>query len=584
MRLAFIYPPPWKIAPRGQAPEAGLDGPPPEHREGDLDADFFQIPYGLLSLAAQAIRAGHEVKVLNLSAHPWPEVEAVVGLVDADLYGISCWTANRRGAALMAKSIRARHPAAHIVVGGPHATALAKDMLGHHPEIDTIVIGESEITLAEIVERVAKGEPVRGVAGTAYRADGRIEIGPHRQAIRDLDSLVPPQAHFDSHVIMTSRGCPFSCTFCGAEASWGRGVRMHSTAYVLDAIERVLPRLPVKMMQIKDDTFTADAKRALAICRGIRERRLGLLWSCDTRGDLLTEQLLVEMRLAGCERISIGVESGSQAVLDRIGKKIHVADVVRSTALARKYGIRVRWYLMIGNRGETPDTLRETLDLIEAARPHEHLFACLSIYPGTRDFLDAEASGWLSREAYFTERFQELKTPFDAPEEDAEAMNAFFVEHAGLRQAPRDGSSDYEAVLRRLGDYHAAHMDLGAAYYHEGRLDDAERHVRRALDLGYPLAGLAHNHLACIAKARGDLDGMMNEFSLAARRDPQHAVLVRNVNRARAWFKDGGPSKDLPLELVVSHDFQLLERTVQPVLPGPLADGFAAWVARSRSP
>src|SRR5688572_16094165 len=125
MRIALLYPPPWKIAPRGQPPERSDDGPPDEYREGDLDPDFYQTPYGLFSLGAQAIRAGHQVKILNLSAYPWAEVEQVLTNLGADLFGMSCWTANRRGVALAAKCIRQHHPDAHILVGGPHATPLA---------------------------------------------------------------------------------------------------------------------------------------------------------------------------------------------------------------------------------------------------------------------------------------------------------------------------------------------------------------------------------------------------------------------------------------------------------------------------
>jgi hypothetical protein len=101
--------------------------------------------------------------------------------------------------------------------------------------------------------------------------------------------------------------------------------------------------------------------------------------------------------------------------------------------------------------------------------------------------------------------------------------------------------------------------------------------VKRALDLGYPCPGLAYNHLACFAKARGDYDAMMDLFMTAAKTDPQHWVLIQNVNAARAWFKANGPSKKLPLDLTVRHDFQLLERTAQPTLPGPLPDDWAEW-------
>jgi hypothetical protein len=178
---------------------------------------------------------------------------------------------------------------------------------------------------------------------------------------------------------------------------------------------------------------------------------------------------------------------------------------------------------------------------------------------------------------YFTGDFQELKTPFDASEEDMRVMNEWFYANSGLRVGHKDGVADYRAILERLGDYHAAHMDLGAALYHEGDLDGAERHVKKALELGYPCPGLAYNHLACFAKERGDIDAMMHQITTAAKADTQHWVLVQNVNAARRWFKESGPSKKLPLDLVVRHDFQLLERTAQPTLPGPLPADFAEW-------
>jgi tetratricopeptide (TPR) repeat protein len=239
---------------------------------------------------------------------------------------------------------------------------------------------------------------------------------------------------------------------------------------------------------------------------------------------------------------------------------------------------------MLGNRGETRETFEETLAFLRRAKPHEFIFSCLSIYPGTRDFHDAEAAGWLDRASYFTGDFQELKTPFDASEEDTALMNEWFRANSGLRRVYEPGVADCERTLAVLGDYHAAHMDLGVAYFEAGRTDDAERHVRRALELGYPLPGLAYNHLACMAKARGDYDGMMDAFSEAVRRDPQHYVLVQNVQAARAWFKQGGPAKNLPLELVARHDFLLLERTVQPTLPGPLPDDFAEWKPAPKPP
>ncbi len=577
MRIALLYPPPWKIAGPGEAEAPASEGPPEGYRQGDLDADFYQIPYGLLSLGAQARRAGHQVKVLNLSSFPWTKVEEVVRGLDADLFGMSCWTANRRGVALVARAIKRAHPRAHVVVGGPHATPLGPELLGHHPDIDTVSLGESDDTFLELCDRLAKGEPTSGIAGTVYRDGSVIKKGPPRKNIDDLDRLASPQDHFATHILMTSRGCPWACTFCGAETSWGRGFRAQSIDYVLDAMEHALAKLPVRMIQIKDDTFTTNKKRVLELCRKIRERKLSFFWSCDTRVDLLNEELLTEMRLAGCQRLSLGVETGSQRILDAIDKKITVAEILASTELAKKVGIKVRYYMMLGNRGETAETFRETLAFLERAKPHEYIFSCLSIYPGTRDFEDAEKAGWVDRKAYFEGTFQELKMPFDATDEDTAVMNEWFAKNSGLRSSPPPTSDEYRDVLARLGDYHAAHMDLAGALYREGDLKGAEHHVRRALELGYPCPGIGYNYLACIAKARSDYEGMMEAFSTAAKVDPQHWVLIKNVNAARAWFKAGGPAKRLPLELEARHDFQLLERTAQPTLPGPLPEDWATW-------
>ncbi len=574
MRIALLYPPPWKIpAPGEPAPPDG-EGPPGEYAEGDLDGDFFQTPYGLFALGAQALRAGHAVKVINLSAFTWSKVETVLRELRADVYGLSCWTANRRGVALVAREIKRLQPAAHVIVGGPHATPLAREMLAHHAPIDTVSIGESELTFLELLDRLRDGKDVAGVPGTAYRVGDRIEVAPERAAIEDLDALASPHDYFDTHIVMTSRGCPWRCTFCGAEASWGRGYRAQSVSFVLDALEKAVARAPVKMIQIKDDTFTTNRKRVIELCRGMRERNIRMLWSCDTRVDVLGDELLREMRLAGCERLSLGVESGSQKILDAIDKKITVDEIVRSTELAKKYGIKLRYYMMIGNRGETRDTFAETLRFLEYAKPHQYIFACLSVYPGTRDYDMAVEAGWLDAAFYFERDFQELKTTFDATDEDTTFFRDWFQQNKGLHEGPREGVEECRAILERLGDHHAAHMDLGGAYYREGRLDEAERHVLRALDLEYPAPGLALNYLGCIAARRGDIAGMKERFSEAMRRDPQHWVLVRNVQRVRDWATQGGAGRP---DLVAEHEFQLLERSAQPTLPGPLSDDFAVW-------
>jgi tetratricopeptide (TPR) repeat protein len=131
------------------------------------------------------------------------------------------------------------------------------------------------------------------------------------------------------------------------------------------------------------------------------------------------------------------------------------------------------------------------------------------------------------------------------------------------------------AIVEKIGEYHAAYLDLSGAHFRAGDLDEAERCAQKALSLAHPTPGLAYNTLAVIAYRRGDLRQMQDLFMTAAKTDPQHHVLIQNVEKVRAWFRQQGPENKLPLDLSVRHDFQLLERTLQPTLPGPLTEGVA---------
>lgn len=582
LRVALIYPPPWKIPDAGDALDPHVfepdEGPPANYSPSDLDADFFQIPYGLLSLAAQAWRAGHVVKVLNLSAHTWSSVQRTIEHLNADVVGMSCWTANRRGVHLTAKLIKDKSPNTHVTVGGPHITALGRSYLEHYPAIDSAIVGEGELTFLELLDRLERGVSLEGLAGAWVRAGARIPELLPRPAVAILDQLESPHRHFPTHIVMTSRGCPWACTFCGAESSWGRGFRPFSVERVLDDLEAALERTKVRIVLIKDDTFTTNRDRVLALCRGIRDRNLRFLWSCDTRVDVLREDLVREMRLAGCERLSLGVESGSQQILKAINKKITVQQILDATEVARRYGVRARFFMMLGNRGETLQTFHETLGFLEKARPHQYIFSCLSIYPGTKDFQDAIAAGWLTSERYFTDTFQELKAPFDASPEDAAAMSAWFEQHRGLRDQYVPSVDDLRAVVLALGGRHApALLDLAESLIERGSLAEATTLLDRAESLGHPLPGLIHNARACIAAAEHDYIRVKDELVLAARVDPQHYLLLRNASQAKRWFDAGGPHLAEPLRLEARHDFQLFERTEQPALPGPLPDAWESW-------
>ncbi|MCH2109674.1 MAG: B12-binding domain-containing radical SAM protein [Polyangiaceae bacterium] len=237
MKIALLYPPPWKIPLPDEVLPFAAEGPPAEYAEGDLDADFYQLPYGLLTLGSEAIERGHQVKIFNLSSWAWTRVEEVIQELDADVFGMSCWTANRRGVAYLSELIKKLHPQATTIIGGPHATPFAVQLLERHAGIDLVARGESEDTFLEVLDRLQNGIDLAGIPGTAFRVGDEVRLAESRSAIRKLDVLTSPQRYFSTHILMTSRGCPWQCTFCGAETTWGRGFRGHSVEYVVDAIE-----------------------------------------------------------------------------------------------------------------------------------------------------------------------------------------------------------------------------------------------------------------------------------------------------------------------------------------------------------
>ncbi|MGC4069919.1 MAG: radical SAM protein [Polyangiaceae bacterium] len=423
-----------------------------------------------------------------MSGYTWEATETTIKHLKADVVGLSCWTANRRGVKLVSESVKRHQPSAHVTVGGPHATPLPRQLLTHYESVDSVVVGEGEDTFLELLTRIEKRAQLVDLPGAYVRDGSKIVGGAPRTAIENLNTLASPHTSFATHILMTSRGCPWACTFCGAETSWGRGFRPFSVDRVLDDIEAALAQVPVKQLLIKDDTFTTNRNRVLELCRKIRERGLSFLWSCDTRVDVISEELVKEMRLAGCERMSLGVESGAPAILKAINKKITVEQIERSAALLRRYGIKARFYMMLGNRGETEETFRETLAFLDRAKPDQYIFSCLSIYPGTQDYEEAVGRGWLDAETYFTGTFQELKVPFDAKPDVAALLADWFAKNRGLKTGYVPAADELREVSIRLGGAHPpALVELAEALIEEGDLEEAERLLRRALELGYPL-------------------------------------------------------------------------------------------------
>ncbi len=567
MRIVMIYPPPWKIAAPGDPLYPPGEGPP-KGREGMvLDGDFIEAPYGTLSLAAQAKKAGHDVIALNLSIFPWKEVERIIAKLDADLFGMTVFTANRRGMAFLADLIRRLHPRAHISVGGPHPTALPREILEHYPAIDTCAMGEGEETFMEMISRLEKKQPVRDMPGLAWREEGGVKVGGTVSRRKILDYFADLHEYYTSAFLITSRGCPGRCTYCGSNGMWGLKLYFHSVEYVLEMIERTVVRDRMPMIAIKDDTFTANRKRGTELCDEIVRRGYKFIWSCDTRVDMLDESVLRSMRRAGCQKLSLGIETASPAILKNIRKRITPQKILKATAEARKFGFMIRFYMMIGNRGETKESLQESMDLIYKARPNSAVWTPLSIYPGTEEFRIFQEEFGGDTEFFFTSDFWKPTKFPDATPEVEEDLYQFANNHRGIESISPYTVEELRSVTGELPDLHAVWMDLGGALLEAGKLEEAERCVTKAMEMGYPLASIGQNYLACIERERGNIDEAREWLCKAARGYPQEYIMT-NAIRFDDWESAG---REGPLPRFFSQpEFELAVERRQPANPGPI--------------
>jgi radical SAM superfamily enzyme YgiQ (UPF0313 family) len=196
-----------------------------------------------------------------------------------------------------------------------------------------------------------------------------------------------PAEYFAFQHVVSSRGCPSNCTFCGSPQFWEHKVRFHSPEYFVQQLEH-LHQQGISFFYVSDDTFTMKEDRVIEICRLIIQKNLSITWFAISRVNFISEEMLYWMRKAGCIQISFGVESGSEKIRHALNKNIKTGDIETAFALTRKYGILPRAYFIYGNPDETPGTISETIELLERIKPLSAIFYILDIFPGTALYKD----------------------------------------------------------------------------------------------------------------------------------------------------------------------------------------------------
>jgi anaerobic magnesium-protoporphyrin IX monomethyl ester cyclase len=364
-------------------------------------------PLGLAYIAAVLEKNEFEVRIIDCPVYGinHDKLKSELASFNPAIVGVGSMTPTIESALKSARVAKEACPDTTVVMGGPHATFMGRQILSDEPAVDFVVRGEGEETLLELAQKLPARRSLEEVKGIVFRKDGQIVETPARPFIQDLDALPRPAYHllpidmYRIHgrkllPIMSSRGCPFQCSFCVASQMFGAGFRGRSPENVLDELEWLRDEYGAEAVTFQDDTLTFSRQRILDICDGILERGLKLAWGCGTRADVVTKEVLAKMRKAHCNEVCFGVESGCQRIRDALKKKVTTEQCENAIKWAKEAGIFVTVSVILGYPGETKETLEQTLDFVRKVEPDDVYLCHATPYPGTELRALVERNGW----------------------------------------------------------------------------------------------------------------------------------------------------------------------------------------------
>ena len=304
-----------------------------------------------------------------------------------DLVGFTAFTNEIKPSAYLAALVKDRFPKAVTLVGGPHVTAIPVATLNEFPTFDIVAIGEGEQTLHELCESLREGDDFREVHGLAYREGTGVVLSAPRDRILDQDSiphpawdLLPPAKQY---WVQTERGCPFNCHFCMNHN--GRVPRKRSVENVIGELRHILDVYKPTTIRFGDELFTVDMARSMELMDAIIEAGLNdrLKWDCQTHVRFVDVALLKKMKQAGCYLVEMGVETGDEGKLRKMGKGTTPNVILAAGAAAREAKIPFGTFLIVGQPDETMESIRQTQRLAVKLNPHLPTIGIMCPYPGT---------------------------------------------------------------------------------------------------------------------------------------------------------------------------------------------------------
>ena len=315
-------------------------------------------PFGLISLAAFLLKEGVDVRIEDYIVQPYSRerVKKTLNEFKPDVVGATAVTMTVNRALAILKDYKDENPDIITVMGGPHVTFDADNILLHNGHVDYIVRGEGEITFTEMLRAIDMGVPVDKVQGISYHKNGMVTHNENRPLIPDINILPYPARHLVSLSkyramgfpinMVTSRGCPNKCIFCVGSRMVGRKVRYFDVNRVVDEFE-LLSTMRFKQVNIVDDLFTANKKRCAAICDEIMRRGIRHPWVAFARVDTVSKELLESLKAAGCTTLCFGIESGNQEMLTA-SKDITLEKCRNAVALCNDVGIEPMTSYILG--------------------------------------------------------------------------------------------------------------------------------------------------------------------------------------------------------------------------------------------
>ncbi|MFC1737287.1 B12-binding domain-containing radical SAM protein, partial [Candidatus Hydrogenedentota bacterium] len=312
---------------------------------------------------------------------------------------MSTYASNIHNCLFWASEIKKLLPNATMAIGGNHASYMGPEILEKCPAVDIVVRFEGEIPFKMLCDKLEKGDKdFSNIPSAAFRRGAKIVETVIAPLLEDLDTLPilnrdffsgSSPEHFTHADVTSARGCPFHCTFCNCNHYWGKKYRAISPQRVVDELSRLKQRAPdLKTVRFRDEAISISRKHCLGLCDMLEKAKLGLEFHAHSRLDGLTEEVIERMAMAGFKQLYIGLESGSQAVLDRLKKGIDVKNVHAIVPILRKHGINFRFSLMLCTPGETLEEAGQTIELVNALDLSfdEFYFGFgIVIYPGTTD-------------------------------------------------------------------------------------------------------------------------------------------------------------------------------------------------------